>query len=164
MILRLGVAGVFQVGSEWWSWELLGCMRSLLCVIFPGSLMFVFSGRQPVGSGCLGRPVRPSRFRLDHLPGALCFKHCRCRPRREFVGAIQGPARGSFHPRFVFHCLPYCHRVEVRILVHIGALSLQLIFASSSTMFLVFRNHWAKLFNNDPGTIPPLTSPFRGAE
>lgn len=25
VLLRLGFAGVFQVGSEWWSWELVGC-------------------------------------------------------------------------------------------------------------------------------------------
>jgi MATE family multidrug resistance protein len=33
-----------------------------------------------------------------------------------------------------------------------------------STMFLAFRNHWAKLFNDDPGTVPFLFSHFQGAE
>ena len=31
-------------------------------------------------------------------------------------------------------------------------------------MFLVFRNHWAKLFNNDPGMAFSLLPRFRDAE
>lgn len=27
--MRLGLAGVCQVGSEWWSWELIGCTQYL---------------------------------------------------------------------------------------------------------------------------------------
>jgi MATE family multidrug resistance protein len=33
-----------------------------------------------------------------------------------------------------------------------------------STMFLVFRDHWGKLFNDDPGTVSFLFSHFRDAE
>ena len=31
-------------------------------------------------------------------------------------------------------------------------------------MFLVFRNHWGKLFNDDPGMIPFPFSRFRDAD
>jgi len=30
VILKLGLAGVCQIGSEWWSWELVGLAASLL--------------------------------------------------------------------------------------------------------------------------------------
>jgi len=40
-----------------------------------------------------------------------------------------------------------------------GGFSDQLIFAYS-TMFLVFRNHWGKLFNDDPGMVLSLLSYF----
>jgi hypothetical protein len=52
------------------------------------TLTFVFSGCQFVRPRRLGHSVRPSRFRFDHLPGALRSEHCRCRSCWKLVGAI----------------------------------------------------------------------------
>ena len=36
--------------------------------------------------------------------------------------------------------------------------------STRSTMFLVFKDHWGKLFNDDPGTASVLFSRFRDAD
>ena len=46
VVIRLGIAGVCQIGSEWWSWELIGCMhiRPQATLLIPDVDLYVSSG------------------------------------------------------------------------------------------------------------------------
>lgn len=117
----------------------------------------VFSGRKFVGSSLLSNSVYPPRFCVNHLPGAVCSRYIRCRSHRKLAGGIQGQACSCCLSRGIFHRLLYRYGVEVRILFPRRFLGPQLITANS-TMYLVFRNHWGKLFNDDPGMVYSFTS------
>ena len=162
VILRLGLAGVCQIGSEWWSWELVACTRFMSSAHLL-MLIFTCSGRKFVGPSGLGHSVRPPRFCVNHFPGTVCFKYRRFRPHRKCFGRIQGQACGRCQSRVIFHCLLYRNGVEVRVLFSPELAALCLIPANS-IMFMVSRDHWAKLFNNDPGMVHLHTSHLRDVD
>lgn len=95
VLVQLGLSGVGQVASEWWSWELVG--RKYLS-FFPARIEhksngFPFcSGCQPVSFPLMRRchfdsdtsmqarshrtcnTIRFARFGFDNIPGPVCFE------------------------------------------------------------------------------------------
>ena len=140
----------------------LGASRmyaSFVPKLWSSMLTFAFSGRQSFRSGRLGHSVYPPRFCLHHLPGAVCLEHC-CRSScRKLVRGGQGQACGRRYSRFILYCLLYCHGMEV--LISLLWRMTGWLMPAHSAMFLVFKNHWGKLFNNDPGMTFPITFNFR---
>jgi len=123
------------------------------------TLILVFSGRRFARSSGIGHPLHPPCFCCDQFPGTICFGCCHCRSRRELVRRIQNQACGHRYSCFILHCLLHCYGVEVRI-PPVTATSIQLI-STRSAMFLIFRNRWGKIFNDDSGMAPFLPSNFR---
>ena len=147
---------VVVLGTNWL--YAISVLRPRLLISIPA-----FSGRKFVRSNGLSHSVRPHRFHVNHLPGTVCFEYCCFRSHRKLVRRIQWQARSSCQLRLIFHCLLYCYGVEVRILFRSRVVR-SLLISSNSAMFMVFRDHWGKLFNNDPGMVYLLKSQLLDAE
>jgi len=133
-------------------------VRSICPELLFSMLIFVFSGRKFIRSSRLGHSVGPPRFCFHHLPGAVLLEHFCCSSCRKLVRGIQGQTCSRCYSCLVLHCLLYCHGMEVQIFLLWWMTGW--LMRAHSTMFLVFRDHWGKLFNDDPGMTFSISSSF----
>ncbi|KIM55762.1 hypothetical protein SCLCIDRAFT_30109 [Scleroderma citrinum Foug A] len=129
VLARLGVAGIGQIASEWWSWELVGLAASFLGPITLAAQSVLLLSASCTYQAPFALSVATS-VRIGNLLG---------QGKAERAGLV---ARTSIFM----------------------AISMAGIW---STLFLVFRNKWAYLFNNDPevvllvASILPLAALFQ---
>jgi MATE family multidrug resistance protein len=129
ILVRLGLAGVGQVGSEWWSWELIGLAASLLGPVALASQSVLLV----------------SASTTFQAPFALSMAAA------VRIGNLLGESNAK--------------RAEIATKTSLFmALVIALVW---STMFLVFRKSWARIFNDDPeviklvGGVLPLVALFQ---
>lgn len=119
-LLRLGIAGVGQTASEWWSWELTGLAASLLGPVPLAAQSVLLLSASCTYQAPFALSVATS-VRIGNLLG-------------------QGKSRRAG-------------------LVANTSLFLAVVMAGVwSTLFLVFRNKWGYLFNDDPDVVHLVSS------
>ncbi|KAJ7054450.1 MATE efflux family protein [Mycena amicta] len=122
ILANLGLAGVAQVGSEWWAWELVALAASLLGPVSLATQSILLSSASTTYQAPFALSVASS-VRIGNLLGEL----------------------NSSRAKVAAH---------VSLLM---ALGIALVF---SAMFMVFRNSWAYLFNDDPLVVELVASIF----
>jgi len=120
VLVRLGMAGIGQTASEWWSWELIGLAASLLgpTALAAQSVLLVSASTSYQAPFALSVA---SSVRIGNLLGE------------------QNALRAGVASKV--------------------SMLLALAFAGiSSTIFLIFRDQWGYLFNDDPSVIRVVAS------
>jgi len=120
VLVRLGLAGVGQTASEWWSWELIGLAASFLgpTALAAQSVLLVSASTTYQAPFALSVS---SAVRIGNLLGE------------------QNAVRAG---------------VAAKV-----SMFLALIFAGiASAIFLIFRNQWGYLFNEDPNVVELVAS------
>jgi len=120
IMVQLGLAGVGQIASEWWSWELIGLAASLLgpVALATQSVLLVSSSTTFQAPFALGVAVS---VRIGNLLGEHKAKRASVSANTSIVLAV-------------------------------------IISLFWSLLFLVFRNSWARLFNDDPEVVSLVAS------
>lgn len=84
ILVQLGIAGVGQTASEWWSWELVG--RESITVLYlciPDCRHFIVCSRgKPTGTHRPCDSICVVSIRVNYLPGSLRPQRCRVGPHR----------------------------------------------------------------------------------
>ncbi|TDL13472.1 MATE efflux family protein [Rickenella mellea] len=120
VLVQLGLAGVGQTASEWWSWELIGLAASLLGPISLASQSVLLVSASSTYQAPFALSVATS-VRIGNLLGERNANRARI-------------------------------SAEVSLLIAL------VLAGISSTMFLVFRNSWAYIFNDDPAVVSLVAS------
>ncbi|THG97308.1 hypothetical protein EW026_g4664 [Hermanssonia centrifuga] len=129
VLVQLGLAGVGQTASEWWSWELVGLAASLLGPIVLATQSVLLVSASSTFQAPFALSVATS-VRIGNLLGE------------------ENAIRAS-----------YAAKASVVMAFFIAAIW--------SAMFMIFRNSWAHLFNDDPrvvrltASILPLVALFQ---
>ncbi|KAI9510175.1 MATE efflux family protein [Russula earlei] len=120
VLVRLGMGGVGQTASEWWSWELIGLAASLLgpTALAAQSVLLV------------------SASTTYQAPFALSVA------TSVRIGNLLGE-QNAYRAGVV---------ANVSMILALG------IAGFTSSMFLIFRNKWGYLFNNDPNVVRIVAS------
>jgi len=120
VLVKLGLGGIGQTASEWWSWELVGLAASLLgpTVLAAQSILLVS------GSTAFQAP-----FALSVASSVR-------------IGNLLGERNAS----------------RAGVSAKVSMLLALVIAGISSVTFLVFRNKWGYLFNDDPDVISLVAS------
>ncbi|KDQ10326.1 hypothetical protein BOTBODRAFT_36427 [Botryobasidium botryosum FD-172 SS1] len=119
VLVRLGLAGIGQTASEWWSWEIIGLASSFLGPIALASQSVLVVTASTAWQIHNSLSIATS-IRIGNLVGA------------------GDSARAGLASRVAFLC---------------GSV----LVAITSTIFLVFRNSWALLFNNDVDVVKAVS-------
>ncbi|KAH9974781.1 multidrug/Oligosaccharidyl-lipid/Polysaccharide flippase [Lactifluus volemus] len=120
ILIRLGVAGIGQTASEWWSWELMSLAASIFGPTALASQSVLLVSASTTFQGPFAVAVATS-VRIGNLLGE------------------QNAARAA---------------VSAKVSMLFG-----LVFAGfSSSIYLIFRNQWGYLFNDDPEVVALVAS------
>ncbi|KZT39453.1 MATE efflux family protein [Sistotremastrum suecicum HHB10207 ss-3] len=115
ILVRLGLAGVGQTASEWWSWELIGLAASLL-----GPVSLATQSVLLVSSSC----TYQAPFALSVAVSVR-------------IGNLLGEGNAA----------------RARLAAYMSLVIALGFAAVASAMFLIFRNSWAHIFNDDPEVV-----------
>ncbi|KAH9855642.1 MATE efflux family protein [Lenzites betulinus] len=120
VLVQLGLSGVGQVASEWWSWELVGLAASQLgpTALATQSVLLVSASTTYQAPYALSVA---SSVRIGNLLGERNAKRAGVAARCSILMSL-------------------------------------VLSAIWSTMFVVFRNHWAHLFNDDEAVVALVAS------
>ncbi|OJT14825.1 hypothetical protein TRAPUB_8619 [Trametes pubescens] len=120
VLVQLGLSGVGQVASEWWSWELVGLAASQLgpTALATQSVLLVSASTTYQAPFALSVA---SSVRIGNLLGEENAKRAAVASKCSILMSL-------------------------------------VISAVWSTMFMVFRNSWAHLFNDDPAVVASVAS------
>ncbi|OCB85869.1 multidrug/Oligosaccharidyl-lipid/Polysaccharide flippase [Sanghuangporus baumii] len=120
ILVQLGIAGVGQTASEWWSWELVGLAASQLGPIALATQSVLLVSASSTYQAPFSLSIAAS-VRIGNLLGERNAHRANIAAKASFLVVL-------------------------------------VIEGINSAMFLIFRNKWGYLFNNDPEVISLVAS------